>query len=120
VGTGVNAQDLMEYARYKRNVHITSPATFLAFLQTVLFGNQRMKIQDAAKDIVKNVSELAKHLKAYEAHHNSLGKSLNTVIGHYENSGKVFRAIPKDVLKITDESMELELESAERPLLPEA
>jgi len=120
VGTGVNAQDLMEYARYRRNVHITSPATFLAFLQTVLFGNQRLKIQEAAKDIVKNVSELAKHLKTYEAHHNSMGKSLNTVVGHYENSGKAFRAIPKDVLKITDESMELELESAERPLLPEA
>ena len=37
VGTGINAQDLMEYARYKRNVHVTSPATFLAFFQTVLF-----------------------------------------------------------------------------------
>lgn len=119
VGTGVNAQDLMEYARYKRNVHITSPATFLAFLQTVLFGNQRMKIQDAAKDIIKNVSELGKHLKSYEASHNALGKSLSAAVGHYETSGKVFRAIPKDVLKITDDSMELELETVERPLLPE-
>ncbi len=120
VGTGVNAQDLMEYARYKRNVHVTSPATFLAFLQTVLFGNQRMKVQEAAKDIIKNVAELSRHLKSYETSHNSLGKSLSAAVGHYENSGKAFRAIPKDVLKITEESIELELESVERPLLPEA
>ncbi|MFA6407992.1 MAG: DNA recombination protein RmuC [Candidatus Paceibacterota bacterium] len=120
VGTGVNSQDLMEYARYKRNVHITSPATFLAFLQTVLFGNQRMKIQDAAKDIIKNVSELGRHLKSYEAAHNGLGKSLSAAVGHYEISGKAFRAIPKDVLKITEESLELKIETIDRPLLPEA
>lgn len=120
VGTGVNAQDLMEYARYKRNVHVTSPATFLAFLQTVLFGNQRMKIQDAAKDIIKNVSELGRHLKSYEAAHNGLGKSLSAVVNHYETSSKAFRAIPKDVLKITEESLELKTEDVDRPLLPEA
>ncbi|HEY4499358.1 MAG TPA: DNA recombination protein RmuC [Candidatus Paceibacterota bacterium] len=120
VGTGINAQDLMEYARYKRNVHVTSPATFLAFLQTVLFGNQRMKIQDAAKDIIKNVSELGRHLKSYEAAHNSLGKSLSAAVGHYETSNKAFRAIPKDVLKITEESLELKTEDVDRPLLPEA
>ena len=120
VGTGVNAQDLMEYARYKRNVHITSPATFLAFLQTVLFGNQRMKIQDAAKDIIKNVSELGRHLKSYEAAHNGLGKSLGAAVNHYETSSKAFRAIPKDVLKITEESLELKIEAVDRPLLPEA
>lgn len=120
VGMGVNAQDLMEYARYKRNVHITSPATFLAFLQTVLFGNQRMKIQDAAKDIIKNVSELGRHLKSYEAAHNALGKSLSAAVGHYETSGKAYRAIPKDVLKITEESLELKTEAVDRPLLPEA
>jgi len=119
VGTGVNAQDLMEYARYKRNVHITSPATFVAFLQTVLFGNQRQKVQDAAKDIIKNVAELAKHLNTYQESHNKLGKSLSTTVGHYESSAKAFRQIDKDVLRIAEEKIGLDLESVERPLLPE-
>lgn len=117
VGTGVNSRDLIEYAYQTKNVFIVSPTTFLAYLQTVLYGNQRMKVQQAAKDIIKNVSELAKHLKAYEEYHNSLGKSLSTVVNHFEKSGKAFKAIDKDVVKITEESMNLQLEAAEKPLL---
>ena len=117
VGVGVNSRDLIEYAYRQKNVIIVSPTTFLAYLKTVLFNLQRMKIQDAAKDIMKNVSELGKHLKQYEDAHNSLGKSLSAAVGHYEKSGKAFRAVDKDVLRITDDSMGLELESVERPAL---
>ncbi len=114
---GVSANDLIEYAYKQKNVLITSPTTFLAYLQTVLFGNQRAKIQEAATDIIKNVAELAKHLKAYEDSHNAMGKSLSTVVNHYEKSNKAFKAIDKDVVKITDEKMGLNLASADRPLL---
>ncbi len=114
---GISANDLIEYAYKQKNVLITSPTTFLAYLQTVLFGNQRAKIQEAATDIIKNVAELAKHLKAYEDSHNAMGKSLSTVVNHYEKSNKAFRAIDKDVVRITDEKMGLSLESADRPML---
>src|SRR3989338_11628361 len=96
---------------------ITSPTTFLAYLKTILFGNQRLKIQEAAKDIIKNVSELAKDLNAYQEAHNSLGKSLSAAVGHFEKSGKAFKRIDKDVVRITDESIELKLEVADRPLI---
>ena len=76
-----------------------------------------MKVQEAAKDIIKNVSELSKHLKAYEDSHNSMGKSLSAAVGHFEKSGKAFKAIDKDVVRITDESIELKLEVADRPLI---
>ena len=117
VGAGVNSRDLIDYAYRQKSIIIVSPTTFLAYLQTVLFGNQRMKVQEAAKDIIKNVSELSRHLKNYEESHNGLGKSLSAAVGHFEKSGKAFRAIDKDVVKITDESMQLQLEAAERPLL---
>ncbi|HVZ75868.1 MAG TPA: DNA recombination protein RmuC [Candidatus Paceibacterota bacterium] len=117
VGVGVNSKDLIAYAYEQKNVIIVSPTTFLAYLKTVLFNLQRMKVQDAAKDIIKNVSELSKHLKSYEESHNSLGKSLSAAVGHYEKSGKAFRSIDKDVLKITEESMELQLDGVERPML---
>lgn len=119
IGVGVNARDLIDYAYQQKNVIITSPTTFLAYLKTVLFGNQRMKVQEAAKDIIKNVSELGKHLKTYEASHNSMGKSLSAAVGHFESTSKAFRAIDKDVVRITGESAELSLESIERPLLGE-
>lgn len=117
VGVGINSRDLIEYAYKQKNVMIVSPTTFLAYLQTVLFGNQRQKIQDAAKDIIKNVTELGKHLKAYEESHNKLGNSLNTVVSHYESSGKAFRQIDKDILRVAGESVDLELIGVERPLL---
>jgi len=120
VGAGVNSRDLIEYAYKQKNVVIVSPTTFLAYLQTVLFGNQRQKIQDAAKDIIKNVTELGKHLKSYEDSHNKLGKSLSTAVGHFESSSKSFKRIDKDVLRLTGEAMDLELEAVDRPLLESA
>ncbi len=120
VGVGVNARDLIEYAYQQKNVIIASPTTFLAYLKTVLFGNQRMRIQEAAKDIMKNVAELGKHLKSYEDSHNSLGKSLSAAVGHYEKSGKAFKQIDKDVLKVTSESIGIDLEEVERPLLADS
>jgi len=117
VGVGVNSRDLIEYAYKQKNVVIVSPTTFLAYLQTVLFGNQRQKIQEAAKDIIKNVTELGKHLKAYEDSHNKLGKSLSTAVGHFESSSKTFKRIDKDVLRLTGEAIDLELEAVDRPLL---
>lgn len=117
VGVGVNSRDLIEYAYKQKNVVIVSPTTFLAYLQTVLFGNQRQKIQDAAKDIIKNVTELGKHLKAYEESHNKLGRSLSTAVGHFESSSKSFKRIDKDVLRLTGETVDLELEAVDRPLL---
>ncbi|HEY6020608.1 MAG TPA: DNA recombination protein RmuC [Candidatus Paceibacterota bacterium] len=120
VGVGVNSRDLIEYATKQKSVIIVSPTTFLAYLQTVLYGIQRQKIQDAAKDIIKNVTELGKHLKSYEESHNKLGKSLSTAVGHFESSSKTFKRIDKDVLKLTGEAMDLELEAVDRPLLESA
>ncbi len=120
VGVGINAQDLIEYAYSKKNVLIASPTTFLAYLQTVLMGNRRAKFEEAAKDIMQNVAKLARDLKTYEESHNSMGRSLSAAVGHFEKSGKAFRSIDKDVVKIAGEPIALELESVDRPLLPEA
>lgn len=119
VGVGVNSRDLIEYAYQQKNVIIASPTTFLAYLQTILFGNQRAKIQETAQDIIKNVAELGKHLNAYQDAHNSLGKSLSAAVGHYEKSGKAFKAINKDVVRITEEKNDIKLESVEKPVLLE-
>jgi len=119
VGVGVNSRDLIEYAYQQKNVIIASPTTFLAYLQTVLFGNQRAKIQETAQDIIKNVAELGKHLGAYQEAHNSMGKSLSAAVGHYEKAGRAFKQIDKDVVKIAGESVGLQIEAVERPTLLE-
>jgi len=115
VGVGINSRDLIDYAYQQKNVLIASPTTFLAYLQTILFGNKRAQIQETAKDIIKNVSELSKHLNSYQDAHNSLGKSLNTVVGHYEKSGKAFKQIDKDILRITGTGADLEPLTLDKP-----
>lgn len=103
----VNTQDLMQYASQK-NVIIVSPTSFLAYLQTVLQGLRAMQIEESAKDIVKRVEELGKHMKAYEDYHNKIGGSLTTVVNHYSNAGKELKKVDKDVMRITGSSNEIE------------
>ncbi len=103
-----DTENLIQRAAGKYKVIIVSPTSFLAYLQTVLQGLKAMQIEESAKDIVKRVEELGKHLKVYEEYHNKLGGSLGTVINHYNNSGKELKKIDKDVTRITGTSPELE------------
>lgn len=115
-GMKVNTQDLIEYA-FKKKVLIVSPTSFLAFLQTVLQGLRALQIEESAKEIQKQVGNLARHLQAYEDYHDKLGKSLSTTVNHYNATGKEFKKIDKDVTRITGESLEIEQELLERPLV---
>lgn len=103
----VNTQDLIQYA-FEKKVIIVSPTSFLAYLQTVLQGLRALRIEESAKDIVKRVEDLGKHLKAYEEYHNKLGTSLGTVVNHYTNSGKELKKVDKDVMRISGESAGIE------------
>lgn len=103
-----DTESLIQRAASKYKVIIVSPTSFLAYLQTVLQGLKAMKIEESAKDIVKRVGELTKHLKAYEEYHNKLGNSIGTVINHYQSSQKEFKKVDKDIMRITGESIDLD------------
>ncbi len=103
-----DTENLIQRAASKYKVIIVSPTSFLAYLQTVLQGLKAMQIEESAKDIVKRVGELTKHLKSYEEYHNKLGNSIGTVINHYQSSQKEFKKVDKDIIRITGESIELE------------
>ncbi len=93
-------ENLIQRAASKYHVIIVSPTSFLAYLQTVLQGLKAMQIEETAKDIVKRVEELGKHLKAYEEYHIKLGNSLGTTVSHFNASGKELKKIDKDVMRI--------------------
>jgi DNA recombination protein RmuC len=98
----VNTRDLIEYAFKDKHVIITSPTSFLAYLQTVLQGLKALQIEETAKDIIKRVGELGKHLKSYEEYHNKVGTSLQTTFNHFNNSSKELKKVDKDVMRISD------------------
>lgn len=112
-------ENLIQRAASKYKVIIVSPTSFLAYLQTVLQGLRAMKIEETAKDVIKRVAELGKHLKSYEEYNQKLGNSLSTVVSHYNNAGKEFKKIDKDVMRITGKTPELEALTLEKPLLEE-
>ena len=74
--TDENAENLIQRAASKYKVIIVSPTSFLAYLQTVLQGLRALQIEETAKDIVKRVGELGKHLKSYEEYNLKLGNAL--------------------------------------------
>ncbi len=111
------SESLIQRAAGKYKVIITSPTSFLAYLQTVLQGLKAMQIEESAKEIIKRVEDLGKHLKSYDEYHTKLGNSLSTVVNHYNASGKELKKIDKDVLRIAKTSPELSNLEIERPKL---
>ena len=96
-----DTESLIQRAASKYKVIIVSPTSFLAYLQTVLQGLKAMQIEETAKDIVKRVDELGKHIKGYEEYHGKLGNALATTVNHYNSSGKELKKIDKDILRIS-------------------
>ncbi|PIR38406.1 MAG: DNA recombination protein RmuC [Candidatus Zambryskibacteria bacterium CG10_big_fil_rev_8_21_14_0_10_42_12] len=110
-----DTENLIQRAASKYKVIIVSPTSFLAYLQTVLQGLKALQIEETAKDIVKRIDELGKHLKAYEEYHGKLGNSLATTVNHFNSSHKEFRKIDKDVLRITGEAIDIEALALDKP-----
>lgn len=108
-------ENLIQRAAGKYKVIITSPTSFLAYLQTVLQGLKALQIEESAKEIIKRVEELGKHLKSYDEYHTKLGNSLSTVVNHYNAGNKELKKIDKDVLRITSTSPELNLLEVNKP-----
>ncbi len=108
-------ENLIHRAASKYKVIIVSPTSFLAYLQTVLQGLKAMQIEESAKDIVKRVGELGKHLKSYEEYHNKLGNTLSTVVNHYNSSSKELKKVDKDVFRITENQVGMDPMLLDKP-----
>ncbi|MCX6788474.1 MAG: DNA recombination protein RmuC [bacterium] len=97
----VNTRDLIEYAFKEKHVIIVSPTSFLAYLQTVLQGLKALQIEESAKDIIKRVEELGRHVASYESYLQKLGNHLGTSVSTYNLAYKEFAKIDKDVTRVT-------------------
>lgn len=110
-----DSESLIQRAAGKYKVIIVSPTSFLAYLQTVMQGLKALQIEETAKDIIKRVDELGRHLKTYEEYHGKLGKSLETTINHFNASNKELKKVDKDVLRIAGVAPGLETIILEKP-----
>ena len=113
----VNTRNLIDYAYNDKKVIIVSPTTFMAYLQSVLYGFKAFKIEETAKEIIKRVDDLGKHLKAYEDYMVKLGTTLGTTVNHYNAAYKELGKVDKDVTRITDGVQTIEPALIEKPVL---
>lgn len=111
-----NTRDLIEYAVRDKHVHIVSPTSFYAYLQTILQGLRAMQIEKSAQEIRKRVEVLAKHLLGYEEYMEKLGNNLGNTVSAYNNAYKEFGKIDKDVVQITEGEPQVEVKQINKPL----
>ena len=109
-----DTRNLIHYAGQKK-VIVVSPTSFLAYLQTVLQGLRNQKISEQAKEIVKQVEDLRRHLVSYDAYFKKIGTHLTTTVSMYNNAGKEFGKVDRDIGRITGERMGIEPVALARP-----
>jgi DNA recombination protein RmuC len=115
VGTGSSSRDLIEYAFREKHVIITSPTSFMAYLQTVLQGLRSLQIEEQAKDIQVRVGKLGKHLDRFGEFMVKLGNSLGTTVNHFNNAHKEFAKVDKDIVKIAGGEATVEALQLDKP-----
>lgn len=110
-----NTRDLINYAVREKHVHIVSPTSFYAYLQTILQGLRAMQIEESAKEIRKGVEMLGRHISSYEEYMQKLGNNLGTTVNAYNRSYKELSKIDKDIAKITKGKKTVEPMQLEKP-----
>jgi DNA recombination protein RmuC len=114
-GVKSNTSDLIEYAFKDKHVIVVSPTSFYAYLQTVLQGLRALRIEESAKNVIKNVESLQKNLSNYESFLKKLGDSLSTTVNSYNKSYKEFAKIDKDIVKLTKKKDQIKSLEVEKP-----
>ncbi|NBD73988.1 DNA recombination protein RmuC [Patescibacteria group bacterium] len=112
-------ESILERAAKEYKVLITSPTSFLAYLQTVLQGLKALQIEEQAQDIIKKVGQLGTHLGKYDTYMQKLGNSLATTVNAYNTAYKELGKIDKDVMRITGETPGVDVLSLEKPVREE-
>ena len=122
VGTASSERDLIEYAYRDKHVIVTSPTSFMAYLQTILQGLRSLEIEKDAHELQARVAKLGQHIDAFDANMTKLGNALGTTVNHYNTAYKNLAQIDKDVVKITtgkNENLNIDAKTLEKPQLGE-
>jgi len=117
VGAVTDETNSLIYYAGKKKVIVVSPTSFLAYLQTVLQGLRNQKISEQAKEIIKEVERLSRHLWTYSEYMKKLGNHLGTTVNVYNKASKEFTKVDKDVVKIAGGKQKINIKEVEPPLI---
>jgi len=94
-------EDLFSYSMAKRVIPV-SPNTFYAYLQVICLGLKGMKIEENAKNILKNLSTLTIEINKFKEDFDILGKHICGANSKYEDSQKRLDRFSERLTNIQD------------------
>ena len=106
----INSNELVSYA-YLKKVMIVSPMSLFPMLQITMKALNNLKFEKEIDTVIKNVRNLSNHLASYQLYHDKLGNTLKTVVNHYNKSSDEFGKIDKDISRISNGKIKLNLEN---------
>ena len=106
----INSNELVSYA-YLKKVMIVSPMSLFPMLQITMKALNNLKFEKEIDTVIKNVRNLSNHLASYQLYHDKLGNTLKTVVNHYNKSSDEFGKIDKDISRISNGKIKLNLKN---------
>ncbi|MFC1804571.1 DNA recombination protein RmuC [Candidatus Omnitrophota bacterium] len=94
-------EDLLSYCISKKVIPV-SPNTFYAYLQVICLGLKGLKIEENAKEILKNLGALSGEIKKFQDDFNKLGAHLVNARNKYDDSQKRFDRVQDKITNIQD------------------
>lgn len=98
--------EILNYAM-SRNVIPVSPNSFYAYLMALVFGLKGLKIEQEAKTILGELSQVQDRFGKFFADYSLVGKHINNAIGKYNDSAKGAEKLSEQIGRITGHKTEL-------------
>jgi DNA recombination protein RmuC len=94
-------EDIFSYSMAKRVIPV-SPNTFYAYLQVICLGLKGLKIEENARNILRDLSTLTLEMNKFKDDFDILGKHLNGASAKYQESQKRLDRFSERIANIQD------------------
>ncbi|MCL1955535.1 MAG: DNA recombination protein RmuC [Spirochaetes bacterium] len=98
--------ELLNYAMEKHVIPV-SPNSFYAYLMAISFGLNGLKIEQDAKIILGELSQIQNRFGKFYEEYGVVGKHLNSAVGKYNETTKTAEKLNDQISKITEQKTEL-------------
>ncbi|MCL2801205.1 MAG: DNA recombination protein RmuC [Treponema sp.] len=98
--------ELLNYAMDKRVIPV-SPNSFYAYLMAIIFGLKGLKVEQEAKTILRDLSQVQDKFSKFYTEYTLVGKHLSSAVNKYNDTEKRAEKLNEQVGRLTGQKIEL-------------